>query len=37
LLAALLLPALSTAKEKGRQAACFSNMRELALAAQMYG
>ena len=32
ILAALLLPALARAKEKGRQAACMSNMRQVGLA-----
>ena len=36
ILAALLLPALASAKEKGRQAACFSNLRQIGLAARMY-
>ena len=36
ILAALLLPALARAKEKGKQVACFSNMRQLALAARLY-
>ena len=36
ILAALLLPALSRAKEKGQQAACFSNLRQVALAARLY-
>src|SRR5262249_21372649 len=36
LLAALLLPALSNAKEKGRRAACLSNMRQIALGARLY-
>ena len=36
ILAALLLPALSQAKESGRQAACSSNLRQLALAVRMY-
>jgi prepilin-type N-terminal cleavage/methylation domain-containing protein len=36
ILASLLLPALARAKHKGRQAACFSNERQLALAAQLY-
>jgi prepilin-type N-terminal cleavage/methylation domain-containing protein len=36
LLAALLLPALSTAKEKGRRAACLSNLRQIALGARLY-
>src|SRR5258708_2892610 len=36
LLAGLLLPALSNAKEKSRRAACLSNLREVALAARLY-
>ncbi|MGO8927824.1 MAG: prepilin-type N-terminal cleavage/methylation domain-containing protein [Limisphaerales bacterium] len=36
LLAALLLPALARAKEKGRQAACYSNLRQVAVAARLY-
>src|SRR5437870_4988791 len=36
ILAALLLPALSRAKEKGQRAACFSNLRQIALAARLY-
>jgi prepilin-type N-terminal cleavage/methylation domain-containing protein/prepilin-type processing-associated H-X9-DG protein len=36
ILAGLLLPALAQAKSKGRQAACFSNMRQVALAARLY-
>lgn len=36
LLAALLLPALARTKEKGRQAACLSNLRQVGLALQMY-
>ena len=35
-LAALLLPALARAKAKGQQAACFSNLRQIALAARLY-
>ena len=35
-LAAMLLPVLSRAKQKGKQAACFSNMRQVALAARLY-
>jgi prepilin-type N-terminal cleavage/methylation domain-containing protein/prepilin-type processing-associated H-X9-DG protein len=36
LLAGLLLPALSRAKETARQAGCFSNLRQIALAARLY-
>jgi prepilin-type N-terminal cleavage/methylation domain-containing protein/prepilin-type processing-associated H-X9-DG protein len=36
ILAALLLPALSRAQDKGRQVACFSNMRQVAMAARLY-
>ena len=36
ILAALLLPALSTAREKARQAVCASNLKQLGLAFQMY-
>jgi prepilin-type N-terminal cleavage/methylation domain-containing protein len=36
ILAALLLPALSRAKEKGQRVACFSNLRQVALAARRY-
>jgi prepilin-type N-terminal cleavage/methylation domain-containing protein/prepilin-type processing-associated H-X9-DG protein len=36
ILAALLLPAIQSAKEKGRQAKCISNMRNLANAFMMY-
>jgi prepilin-type N-terminal cleavage/methylation domain-containing protein/prepilin-type processing-associated H-X9-DG protein len=36
ILAALLLPVLSKAKEKGRSIACLSNIRQLNLAALMY-
>lgn len=35
-LAALLLPALNSAKAKGRSAACLSNLRQLGLATGMY-
>lgn len=36
ILAALLLPALSTAKARGKQIACVNNLKQLALAGQMY-
>src|SRR5215471_19881334 len=36
ILASLLLPAMAHAKEKGQQASCFSNMRQVALAARLY-
>ena len=36
ILAAMLLPALARAKQKGQQAACFSNLRQVALAARLY-
>ncbi|PYJ94510.1 MAG: hypothetical protein DME23_25005, partial [Verrucomicrobia bacterium] len=36
ILAALLLPALSKAKEQGRSVACKSNMRQINLAMIMY-
>lgn len=36
ILAGLLLPALGRAREKGRQAACLSNLRQIALAVGMY-
>ena len=37
ILAALLLPALSRAKEMGRSAGCKSNLRQMGLALNMYG
>ena len=37
ILAALLLPALASAKEKGRRAACKSNLHQAVLAIYMYG
>src|SRR5216117_2018609 len=37
ILSAMLLPALSRAKEKGQRIACMSNMRQVGLALQMYG
>jgi prepilin-type N-terminal cleavage/methylation domain-containing protein len=36
ILAALLLPALSAAKSKGKRVACMNNLNQLALAVQMY-
>jgi prepilin-type N-terminal cleavage/methylation domain-containing protein len=36
ILAALLLPALSTAKSKGKRVACVNNLNQLGLAVQMY-
>lgn len=36
ILAALLLPALSKAKERGRRVVCMSNLRQIGLATQMY-
>jgi prepilin-type N-terminal cleavage/methylation domain-containing protein len=36
ILAGLLLPALASAKSKGRQAACLSNLHQVGLAIQMY-
>jgi prepilin-type N-terminal cleavage/methylation domain-containing protein len=36
ILAAMLLPALSRAKESGKRIACLNNLRQLSLSAQMY-
>jgi prepilin-type N-terminal cleavage/methylation domain-containing protein/prepilin-type processing-associated H-X9-DG protein len=36
ILAAMLLPALSQAKQKGKQASCYSNLRQIAIAAHLY-
>jgi prepilin-type N-terminal cleavage/methylation domain-containing protein len=36
ILAAMLMPALSSAKEAGRRIACLNNLRQVGLAAQMY-
>jgi len=36
ILAAMLLPALTQAKQKGRQIACLSNMRQIGMAVMMY-
>ena len=36
ILAAMLMPVLSRAKESGRRIACLNNMRQLSLASQMY-
>jgi prepilin-type N-terminal cleavage/methylation domain-containing protein len=37
ILAAMLLPALSTAKERGRRAVCISNLRQCGIALMLYG
>jgi prepilin-type N-terminal cleavage/methylation domain-containing protein/prepilin-type processing-associated H-X9-DG protein len=37
ILASLLLPALAKAKEKGRTASCINNLRQMAIASQLYG
>ncbi|MCM8769519.1 MAG: DUF1559 domain-containing protein, partial [Candidatus Omnitrophica bacterium] len=37
ILAAMLLPTLSKAREKARQAVCLSNLKQIGLAMKMYG
>jgi prepilin-type N-terminal cleavage/methylation domain-containing protein len=37
ILAAMLLPALATAKERGRRARCMSNLRQIILSVSLYG
>lgn len=36
ILAVMLLPALAAAREKGQQASCWSQMRQLSFAARLY-
>lgn len=37
ILAALLLPILQSARERGRRTACLSNLKQIGLALQLYG
>jgi prepilin-type N-terminal cleavage/methylation domain-containing protein len=37
ILAAMLLPALSAARERGRQAVCLSNLKQVGICFQLYG
>src|SRR3954452_8511134 len=37
ILAAMLLPALATAKERGRRASCLNNIRQLIIGTHLYG
>ena len=37
ILAAILLPALNSARERGRQASCVNNVKQISTGIQMYG